>query len=238
MSAPRYLLSDVSFDHAEEQAVLDVIRSKWLSLGPQTAAFEQQLGEFVGAQHAVALTNGTAALHLALASLGIGAGDEVIVPSYTFVATANAVRHAGATPVFVDINGPHDMNVDPAAIEAAVTPSTRAIIVVHLAGFLVDMDRVMEIARRHDLYVVEDACHAIGATYESSIAESALQGKSAGVLGDVGCFSFFANKNVATGEGGMLVTNHEQVAQRARLGRSHRDDQKQLGQSERSCDGI
>ena len=221
MSAPKYLLSDIKFDEQEEQAVLDVVRSGWLSLGPQTRGFEEDFAEFVGAGEAVAVTNGTAALHLGMASLGIGPGDEVLVPSYTFVATANAVLHTGAKPVFLDIAGPHDLNLCAEAIEASITPATRAIVVVHLAGFIADMDRIVAIAKKHGLFVVEDACHAIGATYTAGDRSSALYAAAAGTLSDVGCFSFFANKNLVTGEGGMLVTNHPDVAERARLGRSH-----------------
>ena len=221
MSAPKYLLSDIKFDEQEEQAVLDVVRSGWPSLGPQTRGFEEDFAEFVGAGEAVAVTNGTAALHLGMASLGIGPGDEVLVPSYTFVATANAVLHTGAKPVFLDIAGPHDLNLCAEAIEASITPATRAIVVVHLAGFIADMDRIVAIAKKHGLFVVEDACHAIGATYTAGDRSSALYAAAAGTLSDVGCFSFFANKNLVTGEGGMLVTNHPDVAERARLGRSH-----------------
>lgn len=218
MTRPRFLLSDTNFDQSEEQAVLDVIRSGWLSIGPRTQAFEEQFALFTGASHAVAVSSGTCALHLALISLGIGAGDEVLVPSYTFVATANAIRHAGAEPVFVDINGSHDINIDAASLEAAITPKTRAILVVHLAGYIAEMDKIMEIADRHKLLVVEDACHAIGAFFDGP---GELNGRSAGVLGHAGCFSFFANKNLVTGEGGMITTNDESAAEAARLGRSH-----------------
>jgi len=218
MTRPRYLLSDTNFDQAEEQAVLDVIRSGWLSLGPRTSEFEQRFTEFVGADHAIAVSSGTTALHLAIESLGIGPGDEVLLPSYTFVATANAVRHAGAVPVFVDITSDIDLNLDPDKLEAAIGPKTRAVMVVHLAGYIAEMNRIGEIARQHDLFVIEDACHAIGATYDG---DGELAGRSAGMLGDAGCFSFFANKNLVTGEGGMVVTNDQQVAKRARLGRSH-----------------
>lgn len=215
---PRFLLSDTNFDQAEEQAVLDVVRSGWLSLGPRTAEFEQRFAEFVGADHAIAVSNGTTALHLALESLGIGPGDEVLVPSYTFVATANAIRHAGAEPVFVDITSDTDLNIDPDQLAAAIGPKTRAIMVVHLAGYIADMRRICELARQHQLLVIEDACHAIGATYDGA---GELAGRSAGMLGDAGCFSFFANKNLVTGEGGMVVTRDARVAERARLGRSH-----------------
>ncbi len=216
----RYQLSDVDMGEPEAQAVAEVVRSKWLSLGPQTSEFERQFGEYFRSKHALALSNCTAALHLALAALDVGQGDEVLLPSYTFVATANAVLYNGAAPVFVDIVGPHDLNLDPDDLEAKITPRTKAIVVVHLAGFLADMDRVMEIASRHGLAVVEDACHAIGARYEAQPG-SPFAGRFAGTIGDIGCFSFFANKNLVTGEGGMLVTDDEQIAQRVRLARSH-----------------
>jgi dTDP-4-amino-4,6-dideoxygalactose transaminase len=216
----RYQLSDVDMGEEEAQAVAEVVRSKWLSLGPQTSEFERKFGECFRTAHALALSNCTAALHLALAALDVGPGDEVLLPSYTFVATANAVLYNGATPVFVDIVGPHDLNLDPNDLELKITSRTKAILVVHLAGFLADMDRIMEIAGRHGLAVVEDACHAIGARYEGR-PHSQFTGRFAGTIGDVGCFSFFANKNLVTGEGGMLVTNDEQIAQRVRLARSH-----------------
>ena len=132
----------------------------------------------------------------------------MLLPSYTFVASANAVLYTGAMPVFVDIVGPHDLNINSEDLESKITPRTKAILVVHLAGYLADMDRIMHIARRHNLAVVEDACHAIGARYESPVG-SELNGRFAGTIGDAGCFSFFANKNLVTGEGGMLVTDNQ-----------------------------
>jgi dTDP-4-amino-4,6-dideoxygalactose transaminase len=216
----RYQLSDVDMGEAEAQAVAEVVRSKWLSLGPRTAEFEQQFAKHMQANHAVAIANCTAALHLALAAVDVGPGDEVLLPSYTFVASANAVLYCGATPVFVDIIGPTDLNLDPADLESKITPRTKAILVVHLAGYLADMDRIMQIARRHNLAVVEDACHAIGALYEANPG-SEFHGRFAGTIGDAGCFSFFANKNLVTGEGGMLVTHNDQVAERVRRARSH-----------------
>lgn len=217
---PKYLLSDVDLGEEEALAVAEVVRGKWLSVGPRTAEFESRFAEMTGSRHAVAVANCTAALHLALEALGVGPDDEVIVPSYTFVASANAILYQLARPVFVDIVGPHDLNLDPANLERRITPSTRAILVVHLAGFPADMDAILDIAARHDLPVVEDACHAIGADYIGSPG-SALTGRKAGALGRIGCFSFFANKNLVTGEGGMLVTDDEELARRMRLGRSH-----------------
>jgi dTDP-4-amino-4,6-dideoxygalactose transaminase len=218
--AYRYQLSDVDMGEAEAQAVAEVVRSKWLSLGPRTAEFEQKFAEHMNARHAVAIANCTAALHLALAAVDVGPGDEVLLPSYTFVASANAVLYCGATPVFVDIVGPHDLNIDPNDLEAKITRRTKAILVVHLAGYLADMGRIMRVARLHGLAVVEDACHAIGARYEGP-ASSGFNGRFAGTIGDAGCFSFFANKNLVTGEGGMLVTASGEVAERVRRARSH-----------------
>jgi dTDP-4-amino-4,6-dideoxygalactose transaminase len=216
--AARFWLSDVDLGEEEAAAVADVVASKWLSVGERTKRFEEEFAAFVGAGSAVATSSCTAALHLALAGLGVGPGDEVLVPSYTFVATANAVRYVGATPVFVDICGAHDLNLDPADAAAKVTERTAAIVVVHLAGFPADMDAIMELAGRHGLAVVEDAAHAVGATYGGS---GPLAGRAPGTIGDVGCYSFFANKNLVTGEGGMAVTDDAELGERIRLGRSH-----------------
>lgn len=216
----RYLLSDIDMGEEEALAVADVVRSKWLSIGPCTAEFEAQFAGTLGAQHAVAVSSCTAALHLALKACGIGPGDEVLVPSYTFVASANAILYQGATPVFVDIAGADDLNLDAGDIDARITPRTAAIIVVHLAGYAAAMDRIMALAERYGLAVIEDACHAIGATYEPG-AYSELGGRKLGTIGTAGCFSFFANKNLVTGEGGMIVTDDERIAEDARRSRAH-----------------
>lgn len=216
----RYLLSDIDMGEPEAMAVAEVVRSKWLSLGPRTETFEQRFAEYFGVRHAVAVSNCTAALHLALKACGVGRGDEVICPSYTFVATANAILYQGAVPVFVDIAGPHDLNASVGEIEARITPRTTALMVVHLAGYAAHMDRIMELAGRHGLAVIEDACHAIGARYEGASA-SRWNGHRLGAIGHAGCYSFFANKNMVTGEGGMLVTNDDRIAEIARRCRSH-----------------
>lgn len=208
----RIPLADVDLGPEEAEAVAAVLRSKWLSMGEVTQRFEQAFAAYLGARHALAVSNATAALHLANAALGLGPGDEVIVPSLTFVATANAVTYTGATPVFADITSDQDLSIDPRAIEAAITPATRAIVVMHYGGYLCDMAAIARIAQRHGLAVVEDAAHAPG---------SELEGKKAGTFGDAGCFSFFSNKNMATGEGGMLVTDDDRLAERVRLLRSH-----------------
>jgi dTDP-4-amino-4,6-dideoxygalactose transaminase len=208
----RVPLSDVDFGPEEEEAVLQVIRSRWLTMGGVTQQFEQEFAEFSGARHAIAVTNATAALHLACLAAGLGPGDEAILPSLTFVATANAVRYTGATPVFADIKGEDDLNISPAAIEACLTPRTRAILVVHYGGYACDMPAILAIAGRHGLAVIEDAAHAVG---------SQLGGRMLGTWGQMGCFSFFSNKNMTTGEGGMLVTDDDALADKLRVLRSH-----------------
>ncbi|KAF5085626.1 UDP-4-amino-4-deoxy-L-arabinose--oxoglutarate aminotransferase [anaerobic digester metagenome] len=196
----------------EVDAVRDVLQSRWLSMGPVTEEFEAAFARYLGVKHAFAVSNGTAALHIAHAVLGIGSGDEVITPSLTFVATANSVLYCGAKPVFADIGGKDDLNVAWEDIAAKVSPRTRAITVVHYGGYPCDMQSILDLARDHGLRVVEDAAHAVGATYK---------GKMCGTIGDVGCFSFFANKNLATGEGGMVVTDDDDLAERIRVMRSH-----------------
>ncbi|MGZ6316639.1 MAG: DegT/DnrJ/EryC1/StrS family aminotransferase [Anaerolineales bacterium] len=205
-------LSDIDFGPEERAAVDDVLRSKWLTMAAVTQEFEQNFAAYVGARHAIAVTNATAALHLACVVAGLGPGDEAIVPSLTFVATANAIRYTGATPVFADINGENDLNISCAAIEKAITKRTRAILVVHYGGFACDMPGILELARDHDLKVIEDAAHAVG---------SVLEGRMLGTWGDLGCYSFFSNKNMTTGEGGMLVTNDDGYARRLSALRSH-----------------
>ncbi len=205
-------LSDLKFDAEEIDAVTNVLKSGWLTMGAVTQAFEQDFIEFTGAKHALAMTNATAALHLACETLGVGAGDEVIVPSLTFVASANAIRYTGATPIFADIAGEHDLNISAQAIRKAISPRTKAIMVVHYGGYACDMPEIMAIAKEHHLFVIEDAAHAVG---------SWLQEKHLGTWGDVGCFSFFPNKNMTTAEGGMLVTNDDAIAERVSLMRSH-----------------
>lgn len=188
------------FDETEEQAIIDVVRSgKWWSVeGTKVREFEQAFARFQDAQFAVCVTNGTAALEVALWAAHIGCGDEVIVPPYTFVATATAVLSVGATPVFVDVEE-ESLNIDPAQIESAITPRTRAIIPVHIAGCPANMDGVLEVARKHNLLVIEDAAQAHAAEWK---------GTKVGALGDMGCFSFQASKNLNAGEGGAVLTNN------------------------------
>lgn len=192
---------------AEKKYVNEALDSTWISSkGVFIERFENALAGVCGARYAAATCNGTVSIHLALEALGIGPGDEVIVPTLTYVASVNAIAYAGATPVFVD-SEPEYGNIDPSLIEAAITPRTKAIEVVHLYGHPADMDPILELAKRHDLAVVEDAAEAHGAEYK---------GRRVGAIGDVGSFSFFGNKIITTGEGGMVVTNSESLAERAR----------------------
>ena len=205
-------LSDIDFGPEEKAAVDNVLESRWLTMGSVTQKFEQAFSAYLGAKHAIAVTNATAALHLACMVAGLGPGDEAILPSLTFVATANVIRYTGAIPVFVDIAGEHDLTISYHSIEKVINKRTRAILPVHYGGYACDMPSIIELAREHSLVVIEDAAHAIG---------SELGGIQLGIWGDMGCFSFFANKNMTTGEGGMIVTNDEAFAQRLRLLRSH-----------------
>ena len=205
-------LSDIAFDEAEEEAVLGVLRSRWLTMGEVTARFERAFAEFIGVQYAVAVTNCTAALQLAYQAVGLTPGDEILIPSLTFVATANAAVALGGVPVFVDVVGKDDLTASPDDIAAKVTARTRAIVVVHYAGYACDMAPILETARRHKLAVIEDCAHSVGGSWRDC---------RTGSIGDVGCFSFFSNKNLTTGEGGMITTNRRDLADRVRLLRSH-----------------
>lgn len=208
----RVPLADIDFGPEEEEAVLQVIKSRWLTMGAVTQTFEEEFAAYVGSRHAIAVANGTAALHLACLAAGLRAGDEVIVPALTFVATANAVRYTGARPVFADIASEHDLNISPATIEPCLAPLTRAVIVMHYGGYPCDMPGIMALAKSHDLVVIEDAAHAVG---------SVLDGRKMGAWGNIGCFSFFSNKNMTTGEGGMLVTDDDALAEKLHALRSH-----------------
>jgi len=198
----RIPLSSPDIDEDDIAAVGGVLRSSRLSLGPTLGEFERAFAEYAGSPHAVAVSSGTAGLHLALLALGIGAGDEVIVPSFTFIAAANAIRYVGATPVFVDIDR-LTLNIDTEQVERAVTARTKALMVVHTFGVPADLDALLDIARRHGLKVVEDACEAIGGEYK---------GRRVGTFGDAGVFGFYPNKQMTTGEGGMVATASEETA--------------------------
>lgn len=195
-----------------EKAVCEVMRSGCYILGPNVKALEKELASYIGCNFTVALNSGTDALHIALRALDIGAGDEVITTAFTFVATASAIGLAGATPVFVDIN-PDTFNIDADKIEAAITPKTKAIIPVHLYGQAAEMDKIMDIAKRHNLKVVEDCCQAIGAEFK---------GQKVGSFGDFGCFSFYPTKNLGgMGDGGMITCNDENLYNRVLALRNH-----------------
>jgi dTDP-4-amino-4,6-dideoxygalactose transaminase len=208
----KIFLSDIDLRNEEIEAVTDVLTSKWLTMGEVTQRFEAAFAEYLGVKHAFAVTNGTAALHIAHQIIGVKEGDEVICPSLTFVATSNSILYTGGIPVFADVKGLDDLNVSPERIREKITDKTKAITVVHYGGYPCEMDTIMEIARSHHLRIIEDAAHAPGAEYK---------GKKLGTIGDIGCFSFFSNKNMTTGEGGMVVTNNDEFAERIRLIRSH-----------------
>jgi len=208
----KYPVSDIDFDQREFEAVNKIIASKWLTMGEVTKAFEDEFARSIGVKHAIAVVNGTAALHLAIKGLGITNGDEVIVPSLTFVATANAVIYVNAKPIFADIASSDNWNISPEDIEKKISSRTKAIIVMHYGGYPCDMDSINSIAKKHNLFVIEDAAHAPGAEYN---------GNKCGSLGDVACFSFFSNKNMTTGEGGMITTDDDALSKKIRLMRSH-----------------
>lgn len=205
-------LFKLNFDEAEEQAVLETIRSKWISIGPKCENFETLFSEMLEVEHAVSLSNCTDALHLALRVLDIGEGDEVICPSLTFAASVNSIKYVQATPVFCDVKSVEHINIDAEKIKQLITPKTKAIIAVHMAGFACEMDEITVLAKEHNLKIIEDACHGPLSEYK---------GKKLGTIGDIGCFSFFSNKNISTGEGGMLVTNDGELEKKVRLLRSH-----------------
>jgi dTDP-4-amino-4,6-dideoxygalactose transaminase len=195
-----------------ESAVIDVMRSGSYILGKNCKALEEELANYLGAKYSIALNSGTDALHLALRALNIGAGDEVITVAFTFVATTEAIGIVGAKPVFVDIDS-DTFNIDVKKIEEKITPKTKAILPVHLYGQPCDMDKIMEVARKHNLYVIEDACQAVGAKYK---------GKTVGTFGDIGCLSFYPTKNLgAMGDGGLCVTNDEKLKDRIIALRNH-----------------
>jgi dTDP-4-amino-4,6-dideoxygalactose transaminase len=196
-----------SIDEEDIAEVVATLRSGWITTGKRVHEFEAAFAERVGARHAIALNSGTSALHLALEAADIGHGDEVIVPDVTFTATAEVVRYLDATPVLVDVT-PGSLCIDPSAVERAVSPRTRAIIPVHLGGYPADMDAIMGIAARNGLVVVEDAAHAL---------PCAIRGRHVGTIGHMGAFSFYATKPITTGEGGMLVTDDDHFAERARM---------------------
>ena len=212
MPAWKVPLADVQIAEDEIRAIADVYRSGWLSMGPRTEEFEAALAEYTGARHAIAVTNGTAALHLIAAAAGLGPGDEVVVPSLTFVATVNAVAYTKATPVFAEIAGVDAPWLSAAAVEAAIGPRTKAVMTMTYGGRAGETDALRELCHSRGFVLLEDAAHAIG---------SRLKGRHLGTFGAAGAFSFFSNKNLPIGEGGALVTDDDELAERTRLLRSH-----------------
>jgi len=195
----------------EIEEVVKVLKSGFIAQGPKVAEFEEKFAEFIGTKYAIATSSGTTALHVALLSCGIGEGDEVITTPFTFAATGNSILYTGARPVFVDIEK-DTFNIDPKKIEEAITPNTKAIMPVQLYGQSAEMDKINEIAKKHELFVIEDAAQAHGAIYKE---------KKVGSMGDMGCFSFYPTKNMTTSEGGMITTNNKELAEKARMLRAH-----------------
>lgn len=215
MSDWRIPLSDLDFGPEELSAVQRVITSKWLSMGPEVLAFEKEFADMQQARHAITVANATAGLHLAFLALGLRPGDEVIQPALNFVASANMTAATGATPVFADITSLEEPTLDPTHVAQLITPRTKAVVAMHYGGNQCRMAELLQLCCEHNLPLVEDACHAVGAEARDT------PGKKAGSLGDIGAFSFFANKNLATGEGGMVVTDRDDLANRVRQLRSH-----------------
>jgi dTDP-4-amino-4,6-dideoxygalactose transaminase len=197
-------LAKPMIEEEEINAVIDVLKSGWLTTGPKVKEFEEKMQEYIHCKKAIGLTSCTGGLHIALAAFNIGPGDEVIVPTYTFAASAHVVAWLGAKPVLVDVEK-DTFNIDPKAIEKAITKKTKAIMPVHFAGHSCDMDAIMKIAKKHNLFVIEDAAHAIGTEYK---------GKKIGSFGDVAVFSFYVTKGITTAEGGMCVTNNEELGKK------------------------
>jgi dTDP-4-amino-4,6-dideoxygalactose transaminase len=210
-------LFELNYDHRELEMVAEVIQSGWITMGEKTRSFERSFAEFLGSGvFCTATSSGTAALHMALLAVGVGPGDEVIIPALTFVADINVVCIVGASPVLVDCTSYDDWNISPAGIAAAVTPRTKAVLVVHYAGYACDMDAIEaaihEASGGRTIYLIEDAAHAPGADYRT---------RACGAMGHIGCFSFFTNKNLSVGEGGMFVTRSEELHEKGRYLRSH-----------------
>jgi dTDP-4-amino-4,6-dideoxygalactose transaminase len=213
MSEWRVHLTEVEVSEEDVRAVLDCLESGWLTMGPRTGAFEQALSDFTGAPNAIAVSSGTAALHLACLAAGLGPGDVVIVPAVTFVASASAIRHVGATPVLCDVLSPREFNIDPADVARRITPRTRAVIGVHFCGYAAEAEALRALCDEHGLTLIEDCAQAIGARLRD--------GRQVGTVGDLGAFSFFSKKQLCVGEGGMVTTAAEDLAGRVRLLRSH-----------------
>jgi dTDP-4-amino-4,6-dideoxygalactose transaminase len=214
MSDWRVPLTDISVPEQDVQAVLDCLQSGWLTMGPRTKAFEQALSSFVGTPQAVTVSSGTAALHLSCLAAGIGPGDEVIVPAFTFVASASAPRYAGAEPVLCDVSSAREFNIDPDDVARRITPRTRAVIAVHFCGYPAAIATLRQLCDEHGLILIEDCAQAIGATIDDA-------GRQVGTIGELGAFSFFSKKQLCVGEGGMVTSADDALADRVRLLRSH-----------------
>lgn len=210
-------LCEPDIDDREIEAVTKIFNSKWFTMGAVSKEFESEFARKVNAKHAFAVSNCTAALHIANMALGISSGDQVICPALTFVATANATKYTGADVVFCDSASEHDLSLDCDQLESLITPKTKAISVVHYAGFPANMDKIMQLAEKYQLAVIEDCAHSPLAKYRFSDQQE----KYLGTIGEMGCFSFFSNKNMTTGEGGMITTNSDELAEKIRLLRSH-----------------
>ncbi len=206
-------LFDISLREEEVDAVAETLRSGWLTMGPRTEAFERAFAEHLGVRHAIAVSSCTSALHLAYLAAGVGPGDEVIVPAITFVASAAAVRYCGAESVFADVLAPSDLGLDPADVEARITPRTKAVCTVHYAGYSTDVERLRALCDERGIALIEDAAHAPDA--------KSAAGETLGTIGLAGCFSFFSNKVLSCGEGGLLATDDDAVAELARTRRAH-----------------
>ena len=206
-------LFDLNYDRRESDAVADVLRSKWLTMGQRTQEFEKAFGEMLGSDaECIAVSSATAALHMALLALEVGSGDEVIVPAQTFVADANVVSMVGAVPVWADITSHADWNVSAETIRPLITEKTKAVIIVHFAGYPCDVEPIRSLCKDRGIGLIEDVAHAPGAS---------VDGRKCGVIGDIGCFSFFSNKNLSVGEGGMVSSTNSKLASRLRALRSH-----------------
>ena len=211
MSEIKIPIANPIIGEEEIEEVVKVLKTGFIAQGPKVAEFEEKFAEFVGAKYGIATSSGTTALHVALLACGIKEGDEVITTPFSFAATGNSILYTGAKPVFVDID-PKTFNIDPNKIEDAITEKTKAIMPVQLYGQAADMDKINEIAKKHDLYVIEDAAQAHGSMYKDS---------KVGSIGDLACFSFYPTKNMTTSEGGMITTNDKELAEKARIFRAH-----------------